>query len=316
MRICSLLLSATKMIAQLGPIDSLVGVSQECRWPPEVVGKPVVTAARLDPSALTSLMIDRNVRESAQDGHSLYTVDAELIDELQPDLIVTQDLCAVCAVSSGELASACPVGAEVLSLDPCTLGDVAATVRTLAARLHAIDRGEEIVHEMWQKIESVTQAVNGLSRRRVFVAEWFDPPFCADHWLPELIELAGGTDVLGRPGRPSYPTTWQHVIENEPELVVIAPCGFHTEEAAERAAELRFPCRAVAVDADSYYSRPAPRLADGVRQLGHLLHPTAVPDPGLPAVELQRASSLASGRHLTQRASHPCPPETGAVKGG
>ncbi len=293
MRICSLLPSATEMIVQLGLTDSLVGVSEECRWPPEVVGKPVVTAARLDPSALASLDIDRAVREAVREGRSLYTVDADLIDELQPDLIVTQDLCAVCAVSSGELATACPIGAEVLSLDPHTLYDVAETVRTLATRLDAADRGEEIVREMWAKIDSVGLAVRGLPRLRVFVAEWIDPPFSAGHWLPEMIELAGGTDVLGQAGQPSYETTWEQVLESEPELVVIAACGFDADEAAERSAGLRLPCRAVAVDADGYYSRPAPRLADGVQQLGHLLHPDVVPDPGLPSIELQLASPQA-----------------------
>src|SRR4051812_33180986 len=135
MRICSFLPSATEMIADLGLVDSLVGVSEECRWPDEVVGRPVVTAARIDPSLLSSRAIDEAVRESVRDGRSLYAVDADLIAELAPDLIVTQDLCAVCAVSSGELESACPVGAEVLSLDPRTLGDVADSVRTLAAAL-------------------------------------------------------------------------------------------------------------------------------------------------------------------------------------
>ena len=143
MRICSLLPSATEIIAQLGLIDSLVGVSEECRWPPEVVGKPVVTAARIDPSALTSLEIDRAVRDSVGDGASLYTVDADLIDALAPDLIVTQDLCAVCAVSSSQLATACPVAADVLSLDPRTLAGVAESVRTLAAALGAVERGDQ-----------------------------------------------------------------------------------------------------------------------------------------------------------------------------
>jgi iron complex transport system substrate-binding protein len=128
--------------------------------------------------------------------------------------------------------------------------------------------------------------VRGLPRRRVFLAEWLDPPFCAGHWLPEMIELAGGVDVLGRAGEPSYATTWEEVGARNPELVVVAACGFGAEEAAERAAEFEFPCPAVAVDGDSYYSRPAPRLAEGVRQLAHLFHPTAVPDPGLPAIAL------------------------------
>src|SRR5262245_43965917 len=140
-RICSFLPSATEIVCELGLIDSLVGVSEECRWPPAVVGKPVVTAARFDPSSLSSLEIDATVRSSIRDGRSLYAVDAELIDSLRPDLILTQDLCAVCAVSSGELASACPVGAEVISLDPRTFGEVADSVRLLAGTLGAVERG-------------------------------------------------------------------------------------------------------------------------------------------------------------------------------
>ena len=286
MRICSLLPSATEMIAQLGLIDSLVGVSEECRWPPEVVGKPVVTAARIDPSTLSSLEIDQAVRDSLRDGASLYSVDAGLINALQPDLIVTQDLCAVCAVSSGELASACPVGATTLSLDPRTLTEVADSVRILARELDRVERGEEIVAEMWETIDAAAAAVHGLPRRRVFFAEWIDPPFSAGHWLPEMIELAGGTDVLGNARQPSRPTTWEAVRSAQPELIVIAPCGFGAADAAERASALDLPCPAVAVDADSYYSRPAPRLADGVAQLAHLLHPDDAPDPGLPAIVL------------------------------
>ena len=226
MRICSLLPSATEIIAQLGLIDSLVGVSEECRWPPEVVGKPVVTAAKIDPSTLTSLEIDRAVRDSVGEGESLYTVNADLIDALSPDLIVTQDLCAVCAVSSNQLATACPVSAEVLSLDPRTLAGVAESVRTLATTLGVVDRGDQIVSQMWETIERAADSVRGLPRRRVFFAEWIEPPFCAGHWLPEMIELAGGTDVLGKAGRPSHPTTWQTVQAAEPELVIVAPCGF------------------------------------------------------------------------------------------
>jgi iron complex transport system substrate-binding protein len=286
MRICSLLPSATEMIADLGHVDSLVGVSEECRWPPEVVGKPVVTAAKIDPEALASAEIDRIVRGAVRDGGSLYTVDAELIDELRPDLIVTQDLCAVCAVSGGEVATACPVGAEILSLDPQSLEDVIGTVGTLARRLGVEPRGEEIVAGMRARLDGVREAVRDRPKRRVFVAEWIDPPFSAGHWLPEMVEIAGGVDVLGRAGSPSYPTTWERVLECEPELVVIAPCGFGAEEAAERARGLELPCRAVAVDGDGYYSRPATRLAEGVEQLGHLLHPDAVPDRGLPAIEL------------------------------
>jgi iron complex transport system substrate-binding protein len=286
MRICSFLPSATEIIAELGLIDSLVGVSGECRWPPEAFGLPVVTAARFDPASLSSLEIDDVVRASLRDCGSLYAVDADLITELAPDLIVTQDLCAVCAVSSSDLASACPVGAEIVSLDPRTLGEVADSVRTLAARLGVAARGEEIAASMLETIEQVAMTVRGLPKRRVFFAEWIDPPFCAGHWLPEMIEVAGGVDVLGHAGQPSRSVTWDEVLELMPELVIIGPCGFGVEEAASRAAGLEFPCPAVAVDGDAYYSRPAPRLADGVRQLAHLMHPEVAPDPGLPSDEL------------------------------
>jgi iron complex transport system substrate-binding protein len=143
---------------------------------------------------------------------------------------------------------------------------------------------------MRDKIESTRAAVADLPRRRIFVAEWIDPPYCGGHWVPEMIDAAGGTDVMGVHAAPSFATTWDEVVAREPELVVVAPCGFLAQEAAARAADLRLPCRVVAVDADSYFSRPGPRLADGVVQLGHLLHPEAVADPGLAAIELELAA--------------------------
>jgi iron complex transport system substrate-binding protein len=292
MRICSFLPSATEIIAELGLADSLVGVSAECRWPAEVVGKPVVTAARIDSAQLSSLDIDQAVRASLRDGASLYMVDADLIEELSPDLVVTQDLCAVCAVSSGELASACPVGAEVLSLDPRTYAEVADSVRLLAGRLGVAPRGEAIATRMLDTAAEVAASVEGLEPRRVFFAEWLDPPFCAGHWLPEMIALAGGIDVLGRPGEPSHSTTWETVLALGPELVVLGPCGFDAEQAARRAAGLELACPAVVVDGDVYYSRPGPRLADGLRQLAHLFHPDAAPDPGLPALRLREEERI------------------------
>jgi iron complex transport system substrate-binding protein len=288
-RICSFLPSATEIIAELGLIDSLVGVSEECRWPPGVVGLPVVTAARIDPSELSSLEIDEVVRAALRDGRSLYTVDAELVAELSPDVIVTQDLCAVCAVSSGELASAYPVGAQVVSLDPQTFDDVAGSIELLADRLGVAQQGREVAGRMRTTAEEVARSVLDCSRRRVFFAEWLEPPFCAGHWLPQMIELAGGVDVLGRAGRPSFSTSWDEVFALEPELVVVGPCGFGVEEAAERAAGIDWPVPAVAVDGDGFYSRPGPRLADGLRQLAYLFHPDVVPDPGLPAIPLAGA---------------------------
>jgi iron complex transport system substrate-binding protein len=295
-RIVSLLPSATEIIWDLGLSDSLIGRSNECTYPPEVRDRPVVTAARIDPRELESVEIDRQVREAIADGRSLYAVDAALIDELRPDVIVTQDLCAVCAVSSGELGSACPVGAEVISLDPTTLDEVAASIETLASRLGVAERGREVAGEMRRTIEDVRRSTQaalraGARRPRVFVAEWIDPPFVPGHWLPGMLEAAGGEALLAEPGRPSHPTTWDAVSDADPELLVIAACGFDAEEAARRSASLDLErlapnARVVVVDGDAYYSRPGPRLADGVRQLGHLLHPEAVPDPGLPLIEL------------------------------
>lgn len=299
MRIVSLLPSATEIIAALGLADDLVGRSNECTYPPEALDRPVVTAARIDPTELDSVEIDRRVRASIADGRSLYSVDAELIDRLRPDVIVTQDLCAVCAVSSGELATACPIGADVISLDPTTLDDVATSIETLAARLGVPERGAAVAAAMRATIAEVRAAVagsvaTGQLRPRVFVAEWIDPPFVPGHWLPEMIEAAGGEAVLAEHARPSHPTTWDAVAAMDPEVVVVAPCGFGAEEAARRfaaasidpAAVLDSRVRVVVVDGDGYYSRPGPRLAEGVRQLGHLLHPELVADPGLPLIEL------------------------------
>jgi iron complex transport system substrate-binding protein len=275
-RICSLLPSATEIVCDLGLIDSLVAVSEECRWPDEVRDKPRVTAARVDSANLSSAEIDRVVRESIGGGEALYSVDAALIDELQPDILITQDLCTVCAVSSGDLATACPVGAEIISLDPGSLGEVAATVTLLGERLGAADAAERIVGEMNAKIAAVRAAVEGLPRRRIFVAEWIDPPFTAGHWVPEMVAAAGGVDVLGVAGQPSQSTTWEQVLAGEPELIVAAPCGFDEAGAAERSAGLDLPVPIVPVDADGLFSRPGPRLADGVERLLEILHPERV----------------------------------------
>jgi iron complex transport system substrate-binding protein len=304
MRIVSLLPSATEIIAHLGLADALVGRSNECTYPPEITHLPVVTAARIDPRELESVEIDRQVREAIGDGRSLYAVDAALIDRLAPDVIVTQVLCAVCAVSSGELASACPVGATVISLDPSTLDEVAASIEMLAKRLGVAEQGREVAGEMRATIDDVRRSTGvaldaGVHRPRVFVAEWIDPPFVPGHWLPGMIEAAGGDALLAEPGRPSHPTSWDEVAVPDPELLVIAACGFDAAEAARRATDLDLErvapnARVVVVDGDAYYSRPGPRLADGVRQLGHLLQPDIVPDPGLPLIELAPATAAIS----------------------
>jgi iron complex transport system substrate-binding protein len=286
MRIVSFLPSATDIIAELDLLDSLVGISEDCNWPPEVASKTLVARTRIDVARLSAAEIDRLVGASASESHSLYAVDAELMDELRPDLVITQDLCEVCAVSSGDLATACPLGTEVYSMNPRTLDDVIASVIELAERLGVRQRGVAVAEAMREKIEAVRSAVAGLERRRVFVAEWMDPPYGAGHWLPEMVDAAGGTNLLSKPGEYSLPTTWEAVLDEAPELIVLAACGFTLEQALERVSELRLPVRTIVVDGDAHFSRPAPRIAAGIRQLAHLIHPDAVADPGLPFAEL------------------------------
>jgi iron complex transport system substrate-binding protein len=297
-RIISLLPSATDVIADLGLLDTLVGVSEDCNWPPEVARKPIVARTRIDVSRLTGAEIDELVSASSSDSHSLYAVDADLMAELRPDLLITQDLCEVCAVSSGDLATACPVGAEVFSMNPRSFDDVVGSVIALADRLGVRQLGVGVAAIMRAKVAAVREAVAGLERPRVFVAEWMDPPYGSGHWLPEMVEAAGGENLLSRPGEYSFATSWDAVLAEEPELIVLAACGFSLDQALEHVAELRLPVRTVVVDGDAHFSRPAPRLADGVRQLAHLIHPEAVPDPGLPYGELPLSASRA---HLAKR---------------
>src|SRR5713101_5869376 len=286
MRIVSLLPSATDMIAELGLLDSLVGISEDSNWPPEVLSKPLVARTKIDVSGLTSAEIDALVNESASESHSLYAVDAELMDELRPDLVITQDLCEVCAVSSGDLKTACPIGVEVFSMNPRSFDDVVESVIALADKLGVHERGVAVAEAMRAKVDAVRSAVAGRDRPRVFVAEWMDPPYGSGHWLPEMVEAAGGTNVLSKPGEYSFATTWDAVLAESPDLVVVAACGFSLQQSLERTQDLRLPVRTVVVDGDAHFSRPAPRIADGIRQLAHLIHPDAVPDPGLPYAEL------------------------------
>jgi iron complex transport system substrate-binding protein len=281
-RICSLLPSATEIVGRLGLADCLVGVSAECNRPSEVMRLPVVTSSRVDSESLASGEIDAAVRDAIAEGKALYAIDADLLEGLRPDVIVTQDLCAVCAVSSGDVATLCPTSARVISLDPGTLEEIAQSVESLGRELGEPERGEVVAGEFRAAIDSVKRQTAGLPRKRVFVAEWLDPPFAAGHWVPEMVAAAGGEEVLGHAGRPSFATTWDEVRRAAPDLIVLAPCGFDEARAAREAASLELPAAAVAVDADAYYSRPAPSVADGIRQLAFLLHPNEIPDPGLP----------------------------------
>ncbi len=299
MRIVSLVPHATELLFALGLGDDVVAVTHECDYPAEAVLKPHVTRDRL-PSGLSAAQIDAAVREHTEAGEAIYELDHDAIRDLQPDLIVTQGLCPVCAVSADEVRDlakelqSCP---RVITLDPTTLGETMGDIRTIAQATGARDAALELVARQRARIDAVKLAVRRApSRPTVAALEWLDPVFTAGHWTPQLIELAGGFDVLGFAGEHSTQSDWDAVAAGEPEIVVCMPCGYDAPrahlEAELYAHELRRvgASRVVAVDASATFSRPGPRLVDGLELLGHLLHPELVPDPGFPAlaVELPR----------------------------
>lgn len=269
MRIVSLFPGATEIVAGLGLSDSLVGRSHECNWPPSVGSVPVVSASTIDPSRLDSRQIDDAVKAAMASGAALYTVDAALLEKLQPDIVLTQDLCAVCAVSGEDLR---PLEARLFSSGARTIAGIADSVRELAGELGVPGRGEELAGEMHARIEAVRRQVAGRPKPRVFVAEWVDPPYACGHWIPEMVEAAGGLEVLGIAGERSVQTTWEAVRAARPDLVVAAPCGFDEERSAREASKVDAGCRVVAVDADRYFVRPAPSVARGIEILAGIFH--------------------------------------------
>jgi iron complex transport system substrate-binding protein len=278
-RICSLVPAATEVLYALGLGESVVGVTHECDWPPEAAALPAVTASIVDSETLGSKEIDRLVTDASRAGRPLYAVDEERWNDVRADVVVAQQLCDVCAVSSAQVRK---LDVEVLDYSPTTLAGIGRAVVELGGALGAGEAAAEVVRAMDERIGGVRPSPR---RPRVFVAEWLDPPFAAGHWVPEMVERAGGAEVLGRAGEPSFRTTWSDVAARLPELVVLAPCGFDRERTlAEAAAVGGLPkCPAVAVDANAYFSRPGPRVAEGVELLATLLATLAAGDlePGL-----------------------------------
>ena len=287
MRIASLVPSATEMLYALGLGDSVVGVTHECDYPAAAAGNPHLTRSVIG-EGLSAAEIDSEVRGRTERGEAIYELDAELLRELEPDLIVAQQVCAVCAVSFDDVrkvAETIPSEPQVLSLDPSTIGEVLADVRTLALAAEVPDAGERLLADAADRLDRVAGLVDGAERPRVLALEWLDPPYAGGHWVPQMVELAGGDDVLGLAGEKSRVFDWAEAEAVRPELVVSMPCGYGTERAA---AETRLHAepiarlgagRVVAVDASSYFSRPGPRLVDGVELLAHVLHPDRVPAP-------------------------------------
>jgi iron complex transport system substrate-binding protein len=286
MRIVSLVPHATELLFALDLGDQVVAVTHECDHPPQALSLPHITRDVL-PGNLSAAEIDAAVRSRTEQGEAIYRLDEDALSALQPDLIVTQALCPVCAVSYqdvAKLAAKLPSKPRVISLDPHTLGETLGDVRTIAEATDRRERGIELVGEIAARIDRVKLAVRTAVRPRVVALEWLDPVFVAGHWTPQLIDLAGGEDVLGLPGEHSITVPWETVTAAEPEIVVVMPCGYdapraHLEalEHAERLASIGAR-RVVAVNASAYFSRPGPRLIDGLELLAHILHPERVPE--------------------------------------
>jgi iron complex transport system substrate-binding protein len=291
MRIVSLVPSATEMLFALGLGDEVIAVTHECDHPPEALDLPKVTRDVIGPG-LGPAEIDRAVRALTQEGRAIYELDEETLTRLRPELIVTQALCAVCAVSYDDvraLAERMDPQPEVLSLDPHTLGEMLGDVRTLAQATGAKDAGVDLVQDAAARIDRVRLAVRDAAPVSVAAVEWLDPVFTAGHWTPQMIEYAGGFDLLGLPGERSETRSWDELREARPEVVIVMPCGYDADRAEEEAYDYADELeslgarRVVAVDAAAYFSRPGPRLVDGLELLGHILHPDRLPDapPGL-----------------------------------
>lgn len=289
-RIVSFLPSATEMACALGLGSQLVGITHECDYPPEVRGKAVVVRNALPIESMSQLEIDVAVAERMRDGLSLYQVDEELLRELAPDLILTQNLCQVCAPSGNEVAQVLKVLAkqpEILWLTPKSLDEIFRNVSELGAATGRVKEAEQLIangRERLEKLAATTRELPSTGRPRVFCMEWLDPVYCSGHWMPEMVEIAGGIDGLGHAGADSVRIPWSDVLEWSPEVLIITPCGFNLEKVVEQTPPLRdypgwseLPAvrnrRVYAVDANSYFARPSLRVVEGTELLAHLIHP-------------------------------------------
>jgi len=287
-RIVSLLPSATEILFAVGAGDQVLGVTYECDFPEEARLRTIVSTTEL-PAGLTPAQIDAEVRTRLAAGEDLYTLDEGSLHGIDPDLVVTQDLCAVCAVDSIEVDDALAhlgCRAEVLTLDPMTLDQVLESIGTVGRATGCERAADELVSTLRRRLAEVATAVAGRPIPRVAVLEWTDPPFCSGHWVPDMVEAAGGASVLGRSGTRSTRVRWDDITAAQPELLVVAPCGFRLEGAVALAREVldlgHLPdgIPVWAVDADAAFVRPGPRLVDGVEALAAMVHPGSVPLPG------------------------------------
>jgi iron complex transport system substrate-binding protein len=277
-RIVSFLPAATEIAYALGAGSDLVGRSHECDYPADVLRLPVVSRPSLPIGDMTQGEIDTAVSSQLASGSSLYQIDEILLRDLSPDVVLTQDLCQVCAPSGTELTRALrelPSRPQVLWLTPRTIDEIEQNILDIARATDRVLEAEALIADNRERIARVARAIDGAPLRRVAFLEWTDPLFCPGHWVPEMISLAGGSDPLGEAGGDSRRITWDAVATGSPEIVIVAPCGYGLAQSVEaaRALELPMNARIIAVDANAYFARPGPRVAEGIELLAHLFHP-------------------------------------------
>lgn len=277
-RIVSFLPAATEIAYAIGAGDEIVGRSHECDYPSDVLKLPVVSRPSLPIGTMNQSEIDAAVASQLASGESLYQVDEKLLEALSPDVVFTQDLCQVCAPSGTELSRALrdlPSQPEVLWLTPRTIEEIEQNILEIGRATGRVLEAESLIADNRERIEKVRSTVAAAKPKRVAFLEWTDPLFCPGHWVPEMIAIAGGADPLGQPGGDSRRITWESVATGSPEIIVVAPCGYGLAQASEAASAVpRTPnAKIFAVDANAYFARPGPRVAEGVELLAHLFHP-------------------------------------------
>jgi iron complex transport system substrate-binding protein len=292
-RIASLLASGTEIVVALGLEDRLVGISHECDWPPDILDRPRLSRPRFDPTNLGSGQIDLAVRQAMQDFGSVYEIDGDTMAALHPSLVITQAVCEVCAVPTAGVKQAVAelgIDAGVLSLDAHTLEDILKSIEDVGDAAGESTRARDMVAGYRQRIERVRAATASLPRKRVLAIEWLDPPFAPGHWLPEMVEIAGGTNLVGEIGERSREIGWADLGGLDPDVLVIMPCGYGLRASREDADRHADRLRAIApraidnheawvVDGSAYFNRSGPRTIEGIEILAKLLHPEAMGDP-------------------------------------
>jgi iron complex transport system substrate-binding protein len=293
MRIATLLPSATEIVCALGLAGDIVGITHECDFPPEIRTRPVIVRGKIDSARLSSAAINAEVEGALARGENLYAIDLEALAESRPDLLITQDLCEVCALPGTDVEAAVarlPNPPEIVRLHPHTLSDIFDDIVTVGSATGREAEARRTVARLQERIARVEESVRGRPRPRVFCMEWLDPPFCAGHWMPEIVERAGGREVVGLAARPSFHVEWPQIASARPEAVVLVLCGFDVERTRQEAAAQVWRAewhdlpavragRVYATDASSYFSRSGPRIVDGIEILAEILHPDVAPRP-------------------------------------